>query len=56
MSELELACHNFTVALKGKKQEEIVDLKYRDLALKGSTQTRKLKLVQNKSTRSAYER
>lgn len=54
MSELELACHNFTVALKGKKQEEIVDLKYRELAIKGSTQSRKLKILQNKTIRSAY--
>ena len=56
MSELELACRNFTLAFKGKKQEEVVDSKYREMAMKGSTQTRKLKLVQNKSTRSAYER
>ena len=54
MSELELACRNFTVAFKGKKQEEIVDSKYREMAMKGSTQSRKLKILQNKTIRSAY--
>ena len=42
MSELELACKNFSVAFKGKKQEAIVDSQYRALALRGSVQSRKL--------------
>lgn len=54
MSELDRACKEFTLVLNGKKQETIVDSQYRALALRGSVQSRKLKILQNKSTRSAY--
>ena len=33
--------------IKGKKQEEIINEKYRVMALEGSTQTRALKIKQN---------
>lgn len=56
MSELDRACREFTLVLNGKKQETIVDSQYRALALQGSVQSRKLKILQNKSTRSAYGR
>ena len=54
MSELDRACKEFSLVLSGKKQEVIVDSQYRALALRGSVQSRKLKILQNKSTRSAY--
>lgn len=56
MSELDRACREFSLVLNGKKQETIVDSKYRALALRGSVQSRKLKILQNKTKRSAYER
>ena len=56
MSELDRVCKEFSLVLSGKKQEAVVDSQYRDLALRGSVQTRKLKILQNKSTRSAYGR
>ena len=54
MSELDRACKEFSLVLSGKKQEAIVDSQYRALALRGSVQSRKLKILQNKNTRSAY--
>ena len=56
MSELDRVCKEFALVLNGKKQETIVDSKYRALALRGSVQSRKLKILQNKTKRSTYER
>ena len=53
MTIADLAWKEFALVLNGKKQESIVNEKYRVLALQGSTQTRKLKLKQNNSARSS---
>ena len=50
MSDIEFAWKEFERLLKGKKQEEIVNEKYRVMALEGSVQTRALKIKQNRGT------
>lgn len=51
MSEVDLAWKRLDDFVKGKDKELIVEEKYRALALKGSVQTRALRIKQN---RSAY--
>ena len=48
MTDLEYAFKELERLIKGKKQEEIVNEKYRVMALEGSTQTRALKIKQNR--------
>ena len=50
MTDLEYAFKELERLIKGKKQEEIVNEKYRVMALEGSVQTRALKIKQNRST------
>ena len=47
MTVADMAWKEFELMLTGKKQEHIVNEKYRAMALRGSVQTRKLKLKQN---------
>ncbi len=53
MTSADLVWKEFELLINGKKQEHIVNEKYRTMALKGSVQSRALKIKQN-NTRGAY--
>ena len=50
MNEADLAWKRLDDFVKGKNKELIVEAKYRALALKGSVQTRALRIKQNRGT------